>query len=53
MPQRDFYLYFLEHFETVGFKDEKRADEVFFRLDAADDTFSRIVSPPTTRSAAS
>jgi len=44
VPERDFYIYFLEPFETVGFKDEKRADEVFFRLDAGDEVFSRIVT---------
>jgi hypothetical protein len=44
VPERDFYIYFLEPFETVGFKDEKRADEVFFRLDASDEVFSRIVT---------
>jgi energy-coupling factor transporter ATP-binding protein EcfA2 len=44
VPERDFYIYFLEPFETVGFKDEKRADEVFYRLDAGDEVFSRIVT---------
>ncbi len=32
-PPRDFYLYFLQPFEPPRFTDEKKADEVFFRLD--------------------
>lgn len=31
-PPRDYYLYFLRPFDTVSFKDEKKADEVFFKL---------------------
>jgi len=44
VPARDFYIYFLEPFDTTAFKDEKRADEVFFRVDGGDETFSRIVT---------
>ena len=44
VPERDFYIYFLEPFDPTAFKDEKRADEVFFRLDGGDETFSRIVT---------
>ncbi len=32
VPQRDFYIYFLPPFDCPRFKDEKNADEVFFRL---------------------
>ena len=40
-PPRDFYLYFLQPFEPPYFKDEKKADEVFFRLKHRDDAFDR------------
>ena len=39
MPQRDFYLYFIQPFDPPPFKDEKQADEVFLRLSGADDSF--------------
>jgi predicted ATPase len=32
VPPRDFYLYFIQAFDPPHFKDEKKADEVFFRL---------------------
>lgn len=32
VPPRDFYLYFIQPFDPQHFKDEKNADEVFFRL---------------------
>ena len=32
VPPRDFYLYFIQPFEPPRFRDEKKADEVFFRL---------------------
>ena len=32
VPQRDFYLYFLPPFDCPRLKDEKNADEVFFRF---------------------
>ena len=38
-PPRDFYLYFIQAFEPPAFKDEKKPDEVFFRLKVKDDTF--------------
>jgi hypothetical protein len=38
-PPRDFYLYFLQPHDPPPFKDERRADEVFFRLTAPDDAF--------------
>ena len=31
-PPRDFYIYFLPIFEEVQFEDEKKKDEVFYRL---------------------
>jgi hypothetical protein len=36
-PQRDFYLYFVQPFDPPYFKDEKKADEVFFRLKHKDE----------------
>ncbi len=39
VPPRDFYLYFIQPFETPHFKDEKKADEVFLRLTNTDDEF--------------
>jgi hypothetical protein len=42
-PPRDFYLYFLHPFDAVYFKDEKKADEVFFKLKDRDDTFDRVL----------
>lgn len=38
-PPRDFYLYFLQPHDQPPFRDERKADEVFFRLTAADDEF--------------
>lgn len=40
-PPRDFYLYFMEPWEPAYFKDEKKADEVFFRLKARPEGFER------------
>ena len=40
---RDFYLYFLQPFDAPYFKDEKKADEVFFKLKDRDDTFDRAL----------
>ncbi len=33
VPAREFYLYFIQPFDPPKFSDEKRGDEVFFRLD--------------------
>ena len=33
VPSRDFYIYFIQPFETPHFKDEKKSDELFLRLD--------------------
>ena len=42
-PPRDFYLYFVQQFDTPYFKDEKKADEVFFRLKQKDEAFDRAL----------
>lgn len=39
VPPRDFYLYFIQPNDSPPFKDEKKADEVFFRLTGGDDLF--------------
>jgi hypothetical protein len=39
VPERDFYLYFIQPFDPPPFKDEKKADEIFLRLSGADDSF--------------
>ncbi|MBF0213222.1 MAG: ATP-binding protein [Magnetococcales bacterium] len=39
VPQRDFYIYFIQPFDPPSFKKEKLADEVFFHLTGADDGF--------------
>ncbi|HIP71343.1 MAG TPA: ATP-binding protein [Anaerolineae bacterium] len=43
VPQRDFYLYFLQPYDPPQFKDEKNPDEVFFRLAKPDDTFHKVL----------
>jgi hypothetical protein len=42
-PARDFYLYFVQPFDPPFFKDEKKADEVFFRLKQQGDIFGRAL----------
>ena len=39
VPPRDFYLYFIQPLDPPNFQDEKKADEVFFRLKGIDTTF--------------
>ena len=39
VPQRDFYIYFLQPHDAPRFKDEKKSDEVFFHLVGADGAF--------------
>lgn len=39
VPQRDFYLYFIQPNDPPRFKDDKEGDEVFFRLKGADEEF--------------
>lgn len=43
VPPRDFYLYFLQPYQHHPFRDEKLADEVFFRLVDRDETFDRTL----------
>jgi len=40
-PERDFYIYFIQPFEPPRFRDEAKADEVFFRLKGLDDAIKR------------
>lgn len=43
-PPRDFYLYFLQPYEPPYFKDERKDDEVFFRLkQGGDEAFKTAV----------
>ncbi len=39
VPQRDFYLYFLQPNDPPRFKDDKQGDEVFFKLKEPDEIF--------------
>jgi Family of unknown function (DUF6079) len=39
-PPRDFYAYFLQPYDPPKFADEEKPDEVFFRLEAPDDSFT-------------
>ena len=43
VPQRDFYIYFVQPHEPPRFKDEKASDEVFFHLTGADDRFRNVL----------
>lgn len=43
-PERDFYIYFIQPFEPPRFRDDHKADEVFFRLRTPDDAFRRHLS---------
>ena len=40
LPNREFYLYFIQPFDKPDYTDEKRADEVFFRLTGKDQDFT-------------
>lgn len=42
-PTRDFYLYFVQPFDITRFRDEKKSDEIFFRLSGNDDAFDTIL----------
>lgn len=42
-PPRDFYIYFIQPFEAPYFKDERKPDEVFFRLTQRDEEFDRAL----------
>jgi hypothetical protein len=39
VPPRDFYIYFIQPFDTPHFKDEKKPDELFLRLTNTDEEF--------------
>lgn len=39
-PPREFYLYFIQPFEPPSFKDEKKPDELLFRLTYRDEDFT-------------
>ena len=41
VPTREFYLYFIQPFEKPDYRDEKRADEVFFRLTGKDEQITQ------------
>ena len=43
-PERDFYIYFIQPFEPPRFRDESKADEVFFRLKGLDDAIKHHLS---------
>lgn len=40
-PERDFYIYFIQPFHPPRFRDETKADEVFFRLKGLDEEIKR------------
>ncbi|WP_295586204.1 DUF6079 family protein [uncultured Lamprocystis sp.] len=42
-PARDFYIYFIQPFEAPYFKDERKPDEVFFRLAQRDEEFDHAL----------
>jgi len=42
-PPRDFYLYFVQPFDGSRFKDEKKSDELFFRLTGNDEIFDAVL----------
>lgn len=43
-PERDFYIYFIQPFEPPRFRDDHKADEVFFRLKGLDEAVKRHLS---------
>ena len=43
VPPRNFYLYFIQPFDTPHFKDEKKSDELFLRLTNMDDEFRKAL----------
>ena len=43
VPPRDFYLYFIQPYDPPRFRNEKKADEVFFRLTGRDDAFEQAL----------
>jgi hypothetical protein len=43
VPTREFYLYFIQPFAPPRYSDEKKPDEVFFRLAGKDDAFTQCL----------
>ena len=43
VPPRDFYLYFIQPFDSPYFKDEKKSDELYIRLVNTDDEFRTVL----------
>jgi predicted RNA-binding protein len=43
VPARDFYIYFLDPYNSFSFNDEKKSDEVFFSLANKDEEFENIL----------
>jgi hypothetical protein len=43
VPTQEFYLYFIQPFDKPVYTDEKKADEVFFRLIEKDDGFTKAL----------
>jgi len=43
VPPRDFYIYFIQPHEPPSYKDEKKADEVFFHITETDEEFKNSV----------
>ena len=43
VPQRGFYLYFIQPNDLPRFKDEKQNDEVFFRMKGIDEEFQAVL----------
>ena len=43
-PERDFYIYFIQPFEPPRYRDENKADEVFFKLKGLDEAIKRHLS---------
>lgn len=39
-PPRDYYVYFLQPYDSPKFKDGEKSDEVFFRFDGPDEEFT-------------
>ena len=44
VPPRDFYMYFIQPYDAPHFRDEKKPDEIFFRLTGADEEFRTALS---------
>jgi len=42
-PPREFYIYFVQPYDAPAFKDEKKSDEVFWRLKQSDERFDKAL----------